>query len=48
LKDWDGRVYGVTPAEARRLLKQVQDVDQGLFEVERALEARTVVSRALR
>jgi len=49
LKGWDeSRLYGMTPAEARRYLKQVQEVDQTLFELERALEARTVVSRALR
>jgi hypothetical protein len=33
-------VVGVTTAEARRYLKQVQEVDQTLFELERALEAR--------
>jgi hypothetical protein len=49
LKNWDeSRLAGVYPAEARRLLKVVQEIDQALFEVERALEARTVVSRALR
>jgi hypothetical protein len=49
LKGWNAdRLRGVTPAEARRYLKQVQEVDATLFEVERALEARTVVSRALR
>jgi len=49
LKNWDeSRLYGLTPKEARRLLRQVQEVDAVLFEVERALEARTVVSRALR
>lgn len=49
LKDWDPSwLSGVTPAQARRLLAQVQEVDAALFEVERALEARTVVSRALR
>lgn len=49
LKNWDPSwLSGVTPAQARRLLRQVQEVDAALFEVERALEARTVVSRALR
>ncbi len=48
-KDWNERqLYGVPPSEARRYLKQVQEVDQVLLEIERALEARTVVSRALR
>jgi len=43
-KDWnEEQLYGVTPTEARRYLKQVQDVDQALLELERALEARTVV-----
>lgn len=41
-------LYGVTPAEARRLLKQVQEVNVGLSELERALEARGIRSRALR
>lgn len=49
LKNWDEeRLYGVTPREARRLLRQVQEVDAILLEVERALENRSVVSRALR
>jgi len=49
LKNWDQeRLYGVTPPEARRLLKQVQEIDAVLLEVERALEARTVRPRALR
>lgn len=48
-KDWDeSDVADLFPAEARRLLKQVQEVDATLFEIERALEARTIVSRALR
>jgi ParB/Sulfiredoxin domain len=48
LKDWtDDRLYMVSPSEAERLLKVVQEVDRGLFEVERALEARSVKSRAL-
>ncbi len=49
LKNWnDERLYGMPPQEARHLLKQVQEVDAVLFEVERALEARTITSRALR
>lgn len=48
LRRWDEqRLYGVTPKEARTLLVKVQTVDAGLFELERALESRTVVSRAL-
>jgi hypothetical protein len=48
LKGWsDERLDGVFPPEARRLLKQVQEIDAALFEVERALEARAVRSRAL-
>lgn len=49
LKSWQPeQLHGTTPAQARRLLKMVQEIDAALFEVERALEARTVVSRALR
>ena len=49
LKGWTpDRLYGVGPPEARRLLKAVQEVDQALLEVERALEERTITSRALR
>lgn len=48
LRHWDeGQLYGVTPSQARKLLKQVQEIDAVLLEVERALEERTVVSRAL-
>lgn len=48
LKNWnEDRLYGMTPKEARKMLAIVQEVDQGLFEVERALEERTIVSRAL-
>jgi len=49
LKNWDeDRLYGVTPKDAKRLLKVVQEIDHTLLEVERALEERTIVSRALR
>jgi hypothetical protein len=49
LKNWDDqRLYGVSPVAARRLLKQVQEVDAGLFEVERALEGRAIKPGALR
>jgi hypothetical protein len=49
LKNWDDqRLYGVSPVAARRLLKQVQEVDAGLFEVERALEERAIKPGALR
>lgn len=48
LKNWDEeRLRGISPKEARKLLALVQEVDAGLFEVERALEERTIVSRAL-
>ncbi len=49
LKNWhEDRLTGVFPREARQLLKVVQEIDRTLLEVERALEERTVVSRALR
>lgn len=48
LKNWnEERLRGVTPKQAQRLLKHVQEIDQALFEVERALEERAVTSRAL-
>lgn len=48
LKNWTPERLGVmTPREASRLLTQVQEIDNGLFEVERALEERSVKSRAL-
>ena len=48
LKNWEeARFYGLPTKEARRLLKQVQEVNGALFEVERALEARTTLPRAL-
>jgi len=49
LKNWTPeRLYSLGPPEAERLLRQVQEVDTGLFEVERALEELSVTSRALR
>jgi ParB family chromosome partitioning protein len=49
LHEWDeAQLHGVTPSEARRLLATIQEIDAVLLEVERALEARTIVSRALR
>jgi ParB-like chromosome segregation protein Spo0J len=49
LKDWDeSTLSGMTPAQARQLLPVVQRIDAALFEVERALESRATVSRALR
>lgn len=48
LKNWTPDRLGLlSPREAKRLLAQVQDVDAGLFEIERALEERSVPSRAL-
>lgn len=48
LKNWDEeRLRGTSPREAKKLLALVQEVDAGLFEVERALEERTIISRAL-
>lgn len=38
----------ISESLSRRYLKQVQEVDQMLLELERALEERAVVSRALR
>ncbi len=49
LKNWnEDRLSGIFPADAKRLLKVVQEIDHTLLEVERALEERTIVSRALR
>jgi len=49
LRQWDEtQLHGTTPTQARRLLQIVQEIDRELFELERALETRTVVSRALR
>jgi hypothetical protein len=43
LRNWqEDRLSGISPGEAQRLLKQVQEVDVVLLEVERAPEARTV------
>jgi hypothetical protein len=48
LKNWsDDQLDGVHPAEARRLLTIVQEIELGLFEVEYALADRTIVSRPL-
>ncbi len=44
----DDQLDGVHPAEARRLLTIVQEIELGLFEVEYALADRTIVSRPLR
>jgi ParB-like chromosome segregation protein Spo0J len=49
LKDWDeSRLRGTTPSEARKLLLLASEIREGLFELERALSEKTVVSRALR
>jgi hypothetical protein len=49
LRTWDEeRLWGTTPAQARRMLERVQRVNRKLTEVAIALEQRTVVSRALR
>jgi hypothetical protein len=39
--------YNLTPAEARRVLEQVQEVGRGLLELERTLDKQATVSRAL-
>lgn len=47
-KGWtDEKLDGIFPNDARRLLKQVQEVDAVLFEIERGLEVRSIKSRAL-
>lgn len=49
LKDWTPeKLKGTTPAQAKRLLAMTSETRDALFEVERALSERTVVSRALR
>ena len=49
VKQWDESFFkGMTPAEARRLRKLVAETRDGLFEIERALDSRATVSRALR
>jgi hypothetical protein len=49
VKQWDESFFtGMTPAEARRLRKLVGETTSGLFEIERALDSRATVSRALR
>ena len=49
LKHWTpDQLSGVWPRSARSLLKEVQEVNGNLFEVERALEERAIFSRALR
>ncbi len=49
LKNWsDDQLDGVHPAEARRLLTMVQEIELGLLEVEQALADRTIVPRTLR
>jgi hypothetical protein len=37
-------LYMMSPAEARRLLKQVQEVEAGLLEIERELVDRAAVT----
>ena len=49
LKWWTpDRLYMIGPPEARQLLKVMQEVDRALLGVKRALEERTITSRALR
>ena len=49
VKNWsDDQLDGVDPAEARRLLTLVQEIEHGLFELEHALADRAFVPQALR
>jgi hypothetical protein len=48
LCEWDeSRLYGISPREARHLLRMVERIEAGLFDLHRALEQKSITSRDL-